>query len=74
MSRAMNVALREVDVLSACKAEDVGVSAIEALPAGGVRLVCMSMAGAGQMRRKFKSQLIQGEPAREKLRPRSPLW
>lgn len=70
----MNVALREDEVLSGCQAQQVGVSAIEKLPAGGVRLVCMSMAGAERMRRKFKDKLIKGDPAREKLRPRSPLW
>lgn len=70
----MNVALPEADVLSTCQSEKIGVSAIEKLPDGGVRLVCMSTAGADRMRQKFKSQLIKGDPAREKLRPRSPLW
>jgi hypothetical protein len=47
---------------------------MEALPGGGVRLVCMSMDGAETMRRKFKGQLIKGEVSRERHRPRTSLW
>jgi hypothetical protein len=74
MSRALNVGLDANTVKARCSAEAVGISAMEALPGGGVRLVCMSMDGAETMRRKFKSQLIKGEVSRERHRPRSPLW
>lgn len=71
MSRAMNLSMKQADVLTACEAEKVGVSAIENLSSGGVRVVCMSVAGADRMRRKFKNQMIQGDVIRERLRPRS---
>ena len=54
--------------------EQVGVSAIEPLPQGGVRLVCMSMAGADTMRRKLKSAIIKGDVVRARHRPSKPLW
>lgn len=74
MSRALNVGLDENTVKARCGAEHVGISAMEALPGGGVRLVCMSMDGAETMRRKFKAHLIKGEVSRERHRPRTPLW
>jgi len=46
MSRAINLSMDEADVLARCQSESVGVSAIERLPQGGVRLVCMSGHGA----------------------------
>ena len=70
----MNISLGEVDVLAVCKAARVGVSAIETLPQGGVRLVCMSMDGAETIRRKLRKSLIKGEVVRERHRPRKPLW
>jgi hypothetical protein len=74
MSRALFVALDEDQVTSRCRAEDVGISAIERLPQGGVRLVCMSGHGAAVMTRKLKSHLISGDVTRQAHRPRSPLW
>lgn len=74
MNRALNVSLTEAEVLAKCGRNHVGVSAIEALPEGGVRLVCMSSDGAEQMRRKFRSHLIKGEVARKRHRPLRPLW
>lgn len=74
MSRAMFVNLTEAQVTASCKAENVGISAIEAIPSGGVRLVCMSSDGAGTMTRKFGNKLITAEVTRERHRPRTPLW
>jgi hypothetical protein len=74
MSRALLVNLDEGQVVAKCLAEKVGISAIERLPAGGVRLVCMSSDGASTMTRKFKSHLIKGEVTRERRRPTKPLW
>jgi hypothetical protein len=74
MSRALNVSLTEAEVRAKCGTNHVGVSAIESLPDGGVRLVCMSSDGAEQMRRKFRSNLIKGDVVRERHRPRRPLW
>jgi hypothetical protein len=74
MSRVLYVSLDEGDVVARCQSAKVGVSAIEALPAGGVRLVCMSSDGAATMKRKFKSQLIKEAVTRQIHRPTSPLW
>ena len=74
MSRVINLSLGEADVISRCSAERVGVSAIERLPEGGVRLVCMSMDGAALIRRRLKSHVIQGDVRRERFRPTRPLW
>jgi hypothetical protein len=53
----------------------IGISAIERLPAGGVRLVCMSSDGADKIRRALKSELLGEEKvARERHRPSTPLW
>ena len=74
MSRAVLVALDEGQVVAACLKENVGVSAIERLASGGVRLVCMSSDGAARMTRKLKSHLIDGVAIRERHRPTTPLW
>ena len=74
MSRALFVRMDEGQVVAKCLAEKVGISAIERLPAGGVRLVCMSSDGAGIMTRKLKSHLIAGEVTRQSHRPNRPLW
>ena len=74
MSRTIHVTLNEQDVIAKCQAAKVGVSAIERLPMGGVRLVCMSAAGAEVMRSKFKSSLVKGEVTRERHRPTRPVW
>ncbi len=74
MSRAINLLLEEQDVLARCATKRVGVSAIERLPLGGVRLVCMSSDGADLMRRILKSHIIKGDVTRERHRPTRPLW
>lgn len=74
MSRDLNVTLAESEVIARCAAAKVGISATEPLPAGGTRLVCMSVDGAEQMRRKFRSHMIKGEVVRARRRPARPLW
>ena len=74
MSRVVHLDLDEGVVVTRCQAEKVGVSAIESLPQGGVRLVCMSSHGAEHIRRKLKANLIAGDVARERFRPTKPLW
>lgn len=74
MSRAMQLARSEAAVRTLCTAENVTISAIEALRGGGVRLVCNSVSGADTVRRKAKSKIIGLEKAREKHRPATPLW
>ena len=74
MSRTLNVTLAQSDVIARCAAEKVGVSAIESLPTGGARLVCMSVDGAEHMRRKLKTHMIKGEVVRARHRPAKSLW
>ncbi len=74
MTRALNVKLGETEVIARCAAEKVGVSATEKIPAGGTRLVCMSVDGAEHMRRKLKTHMIKGEVTRARHRPTRPLW
>jgi len=74
MSRELFVKLDQADVIKRCEAEAVGISAIERLPAGGTRLVCMSGHGASVMTRKLKSHLIKEVVIRQKHRPTRPLW
>ena len=74
MSRVLYLKLDEKSVLSRCESEGAGVSAIERLPEGGVRLVCMSSAGAELIRKKLKTHLIHGDVVRARHRPPTPLW
>lgn len=74
MSRVLFVSLDEGRVVARCLAEKVGISAIEHLPGGGVRLVCMSGAGAALMKRKLKQHVMGDDVTRERHRPLSPLW
>lgn len=74
MSRVIHLSLDEGAVATRCLSEKVGISAIESLPAGGTRLVCMSGEGAELIRRKLKKHLIDGDVTRERFRPTKPLW
>jgi hypothetical protein len=74
MSREILVAMTEGEVIAKCQTAKVGVSAIERIPAGGVRLVCMSTSGAETMRKTFRVHLIDGTVIRERLRPDRPFW
>jgi len=75
MSRTLFLTLDEGKVIACCLKEKIGVSAIERLPGGGVRLVCKSSAGAERIRKVLKRELIEGgDTARERHRPSTPLW
>jgi hypothetical protein len=69
MSRALFLKLTEAEVIAKCDSAKVGISALEKLPAGGVRLVCMSSDGAATMTRKLKSSLIADTAKRAPFRP-----
>lgn len=74
MSRVVHLDLEEGVVVIRCLSENVGVSAIERLPSGGVRLVCKSSEGAALIRRKLKGYVLKGDVTRERHRPVKPLW
>jgi hypothetical protein len=74
MSRVLHLSLDEGVVVIRCLSEKVGVSAIERLPGGGVRLVCDSSYGAALIRRTLKDYVIDGPVPRERLRPPTGTW
>jgi hypothetical protein len=74
VSRVVHFSLDEGVVVIRCLSEKVGVSAIEGLPGGGVRLVCMSSDGAAKIRKKLKDYVIDGEVIRERHRPKTGTW
>ena len=74
MSRVLFLNMSETAAMDFCKTKAVGVSAIEKLSSGGIRLVCMSSDGAEKARTGLKAKLIKGDVTREKFRPSRPLW
>jgi hypothetical protein len=74
VNRVVHLSLDEGVVVIRCMSENVAVSAIESLPAGGVRLVCASSSGAEVIRRKLKRYLIKGDITRERHRPTTGTW
>ena len=74
MSRVLFLSLDEGQVVTRCLSEKVGISAIERLSGGGVRLVCKSGDDAVMMRRKLKPHLMDDTATRERHRPATPLW
>ena len=74
MSRVLHLQMTEQAAIEHCRGKDIGISASEALPAGGIRLVCMSVEGAEKARKTLKSKLIKTDMVRERHRPVKPLW
>jgi hypothetical protein len=74
MSRVVLLSVSESEVVAKCHGAKIGVSAIERLATGGVRLVCMSVAGAAMIRAELKAHIIEGHVVRERHRPATPLW
>jgi hypothetical protein len=73
MNRIIHLTLDEGIVVIRCLSEKVAISAIERLPQGGVRLVCMSSEGAELIRRKLKRYLIDRDAPLDEQRPLKPL-
>ena len=69
MSRAVFLNLSERAIVAHCESEKIGISSIGKLPTGGTRLVCMSVDGAAQIRRKLKANLMKGDVANEQHGP-----
>ena len=74
MSRVLNLAMTKEQIVRHCRDNGIAISALEALPDGGVRLVCMSGYGAAKVRSKLKRDIIEGDVRREPFRPVQPLW
>ena len=72
MSRVINLAMEADAVVKHCGKKSIDISVIEALPEGGVRLVCSSMDGAKLARVALRRHVMKGDPRREKFVGRRP--
>lgn len=64
MSRAMNIALPEQEVLQRCKSANIKISAIETLVSGGTHLVVTTSEDVPSAHAEFKRSLIEGRVVR----------
>ncbi|MES2001315.1 MAG: hypothetical protein V4444_03270 [Pseudomonadota bacterium] len=74
MSRVLHLQMSQADATQYCTDKKIGVSAVETLPSGAIRLVCMSVDGAERARKSLKSKLVKGDMVRQRHRPTKPLW
>jgi hypothetical protein len=74
MSRALNLSMTMAQVDRHCRENGIAISALEPLPDGGSRLVCMSNYGAAQVRLKLKAHVLAENVRRQRFRPVKPLW
>lgn len=74
VSRVVNLSMPEADVREQCRKSAIGVSALEVLQSGGVRLVTSSVDGAEKIRKKLKSKLVHGDVERTPVNPRTRPW
>jgi hypothetical protein len=70
MSRAMNVNATPAEVSAMCAKHKTTISAIEALPAGGTRVVMMNADDAAVIARAFKTKLLATDAKRTPLTAR----
>ncbi|HKX80293.1 MAG TPA: hypothetical protein VJM34_17410 [Novosphingobium sp.] len=52
--------MSEADVREKFRKRDVSISAIEPLKSGGTHVVCTTIEGAAEIRRRLRSHLIEG--------------
>ena len=69
MSRAVFLHMSERAIILHCEAEKIGISALSKLPSGGMRLVCMSVEGAAEIRHKLKARLMKADAPPEHRGP-----
>ncbi len=74
MSRVINLSMAEADVRELCRKSAIGVSSVEVLESGGVRLVTSSSDGAEKIRKKLKSKIVRGDVERTPANPRTWPW
>ena len=67
MSRAINLSASPADVKAMCTRHSVTISAIEALPDGGTRVVLMNSDATAIIADAFKSKILKGEVRRTPL-------
>jgi uncharacterized protein YunC (DUF1805 family) len=71
MSRAVNINATRAHVLAACARRKVGISTIEDLGSGGVRVVMNNAADAALMATFYGRKVISGTVRRTPLRPQT---
>ncbi len=74
MSRVVNLSMAEADVREQCRKSAIGVSSLEVLQSGGVRLVTSSVDGAEKIRKKLKSKIVHGDVQRTPASPKTWPW
>jgi hypothetical protein len=60
MGRVLLLSLSEAEATKTCGDLGVGISVLEPLVSGGVRLVCVTSDGAARARHKLRTKLIDG--------------
>lgn len=58
MSRAIDLKLAEAEVRTWCTKHNIATSVIEPLPSGGTHLVCITGAGAEEVRLRLGKQIM----------------
>ena len=64
MSRAVNLSLGQSDVRLLCEKRGIAISAMESLPTGGTRLVCVLPEGTEAVRHYARASVLDDSVAR----------
>lgn len=64
MSRAINVSLNEAEVKKLCDAKGIAISAMEPLPSGGTRVICVLMEGTDAVRAAVGKKVLDDKVRR----------
>jgi hypothetical protein len=64
MSRAINLSVTQVEVTAMCTRHKVAISAIEALPDGGTRVVLNTADDTAVIAKAFRSSILTGTVTR----------
>ena len=67
MGRVLLLSLSEAEATKTCGDLGVGISVLEPLVSGGVRLVCVTSDGAARVRHKLRAKLIDGFVKRSRI-------
>ena len=67
MSRALNLSVSAADVTGMCARHSVTISAIEALPDGGTRVVLMNAGDTAIIAKAFKPKILPADVRRTPL-------
>lgn len=67
MSRALNLSADMQEVSACCEKHAIGISVIEPLQSGGTRVVLNNSNDAANLRRRMKTQIIDGPVVRSGL-------